>query len=88
MPKLSGNKGEWSEIYVLFRLLEIGKLFAADADLNKMDGIFYNIINITRSENIGNLSFEINSTENTISIIKRLSILKLQVFPLMKLKNF
>lgn len=70
MPKLSGNKGEWSEIYVLFRLLEIGKLFAADADLNKMDGIFYNIINIIRSENIGNLSFEINSTENTISIIK------------------
>lgn len=55
MPKLSGNKGEWSEIYVLFRLLEIGKLFAADADLNKMDGIFYNIINIIRSENIGNL---------------------------------
>ena len=43
MPNLSGNKGEWSEIYVFLRLLEIGKLYAADADLNKMDDVFYNI---------------------------------------------
>ena len=48
MPKLSGNKGEWSEIYVFLRLLEVGKLYAADADLNKMDDVFYNIINIVR----------------------------------------
>ncbi len=70
MHDLSGNKGEWSEIYVFFRLLEIGKLFAADGDLNKIDGVFYNIINIIRSENIGNLSFEINNAENIISIVK------------------
>ena len=70
MPKLSGNKGEWSEIYVLFRLLEIGKLYAADADLNKMDGVFYNILNIIRTENIGDLSFRIDNAENEISIIK------------------
>ena len=53
MPKLSGNKGEWSEIYVFLRLLEVGKLYAADADLNKMDDVFYNIINIVRTEDIG-----------------------------------
>ena len=27
MPKLSGNKGEWSEIYAFLRLLEIKKLY-------------------------------------------------------------
>lgn len=70
MTTLSGNKGEWSEIYVLFRLLEIGKLYAADAELNKMDCVFYNIINIIRNENIGELSFEINNENDTISIIK------------------
>lgn len=70
MPKLSGNKGEWSEIYVLFRLLEIGKLYAADADLNKIEGVFYNILNIIRTENIGDLSFRIDNAENKISIIK------------------
>lgn len=68
-PDLSGNKGEWSEIYVFFRLLEIGKLYAADANLNKMDDVFYNIIKILRQENIGKLEFRVNRDENTITII-------------------
>ena len=68
MPKLSGNKGEWSEIYVFLRLLEIGKLYAADADLNKIDAVFYNIINIVRAENIGILEFRINRNTNRISV--------------------
>lgn len=60
MPKLSGNKGEWSEIYVFLRLLEVGKLYAADADLNKIDDVFYNIIKIVRNEEIGILEFRID----------------------------
>lgn len=46
---LSGNKGEWSEIYALFRLLGEGKVYAGDADMNKLD-IYYPIINIIREE--------------------------------------
>ena len=69
MPKLSGNKGEWSEIYVFLRLLEIGKLYAADADLKKMDDVFYNIINIIRQENIGKLEFRVNRNNGIITII-------------------
>ena len=34
MPKLSGNKGEWSEIYVFLHALAVGKLYAADENLN------------------------------------------------------
>ena len=34
---LTGNKGEWSEIYTLFRLLGEGKVHAGDANLNKLD---------------------------------------------------
>ena len=68
MPKLSGNKGEWSEIYVFLRLLEVGKLYAADADLNKMDDVFYNIINIVRTENIGALEFRVDRTAGRISV--------------------
>lgn len=70
MPKLSGNKGEWSEIYTFFRLLEIKKLYAADAELNKKDNMFYNIINIIRNEPIGTLEFRINKTENTVLVVK------------------
>ena len=46
---LTGNKGEWSEIYVLFRLLGEGKVHAGDADLNKLD-LYYPILNIIREE--------------------------------------
>ena len=70
MPKLSGNKGEWSEIYAFLRLLEVKKLYAADAELNKKDDMFYNIINIIRCEPIGTLEFRINRVDNTISVVK------------------
>lgn len=69
MPKLSGNKGEWSEIYAFLRLLEIKKLYAADADLNKKDDMFYNIINIIRTEPIGKLEFRINRTTDTVMVV-------------------
>ena len=69
MTKLSGNKGEWSEIYAFLRLLEIKKLYAADADLNKKDDMFYNIINIIRTEPIGKLEFRINRTIDTVTVV-------------------
>ena len=69
MPKLSGNKGEWSEIYVFLRLLEMGKLYAADSELNKLDDVFYNIINIIRSENVGRLEFRIDRVNSFISVV-------------------
>lgn len=69
MPKLSGNKGEWSEIYTFFRLLETKKLYAADSQLNKKSDMFYNIINIVRLESAGKLEFRINNLEDTISVI-------------------
>lgn len=69
MPKISGNKGEWSEIYTFLRLLDIGKLFAADANLNKIDDVFYNIINIIRNESSGTLEFRINRESNHISVV-------------------
>ena len=46
---LSGNKGEWSEIYTLFRLLGEGKVHAGDPDLNKLE-LYYPILDIIREE--------------------------------------
>jgi type II restriction enzyme len=47
--ELTGNKGEWSEIYTLFRLLGEGKIHAGDANMNKLS-LYYPIINIIREE--------------------------------------
>lgn len=46
---LTGNKGEWSEIYTLFKLLGDGKVHAGDAMMNKLD-LYYPILNIIREE--------------------------------------
>lgn len=68
MP-LTGNKGEWSEIYVFLRLLAMGKLFAADADLNKIGGTFYNILNILRTENGQKLEFRVDRSAGSVSVV-------------------
>lgn len=47
--ELSGNKGEWSEVYALLRLLGERKIHAGDANLNKLD-LYYPIISIIREE--------------------------------------
>ena len=52
---LTGNKGEWSEIYVLLRLLADGKIYAADSELNKLENVYFPIIKIIREENKGEI---------------------------------
>ena len=47
---LKGNKGEWSEIYVLLRLLADGKIYSADENLNKLENIYFPILKIIREE--------------------------------------
>ena len=47
---LSGNKGEWSEIYVVLKLLSEGKLYSADNNLNKMVTVFTPVLKIIREE--------------------------------------
>ena len=57
---ISGNKGEWSEVYALFKLLGDKQLFAGDADLNKVEELFYPIIKIIRNESGGNFEYALN----------------------------
>lgn len=56
------NKGEWSEIYTFLKLLVDGKLYAADADLNRIEDIYYPIIKILRNEPIGSLEFCVDTS--------------------------
>lgn len=48
---ITQNKGEWSELYVFLKLLGDGILYAADADLNKKEELYYPLIEILRKEN-------------------------------------
>ncbi len=47
---ITQNKGEWSELYVFLKLLGDGVLYAADADLNKINDLYYPLVEILRKE--------------------------------------
>ncbi len=63
---ITGNKGEWSEIYALFRLLGEGKVHAGDANLNKLD-LYYPILNIIREES-KRFEYKPNKQQNIVVI--------------------
>lgn len=44
----SANKGEWSELYAFFRMLDDGRVYAADENANKIDGKYVPIVSIAR----------------------------------------
>jgi type II restriction enzyme len=56
---ITGNKGEWSEIYALFKLLGDKQLFPGDKDIEKLEDLVYPIIKILRTENNGNFEYSI-----------------------------
>lgn len=56
---LSGNKGEWSEIYALLKLLSDGKLYVGDANLNRIENLFYPILQIIRNESGNNYEYDL-----------------------------
>ncbi len=58
---LKGNKGEWSEVYALLKLLSDGNLFSGDIELNKIQNLVYPIIKILRTETDGAFEYSIDS---------------------------
>lgn len=64
---ITGNKGEWSEIYTLFKLLGDKQLFLGDKEIEKLEGIVYPIIKILRSENNGDFEYSIQDELIVIS---------------------
>jgi hypothetical protein len=65
---LKGNKGEWSELYVLVTLLAEGKLFQSDFKLEKDYSNVYEIIKAYKSESQFILEFD---RKDTIRIFKK-----------------
>jgi len=51
--KMSGNKGEWSELYAFMKLLSQGRVHAANEKVEKIREVFYPILKIMREEQHG-----------------------------------
>lgn len=51
--RMSGNKGEWSELYAFMKLLSQGRVYAANEKVEKINDVYYPILKIMREEQKG-----------------------------------
>lgn len=68
--ELSGNKGEWSELYALFKLLADKELCAGNAELKKIESLIYPIISIIRHDISDEIHYDYNETNVLIKSSK------------------
>lgn len=69
MPRITGNKGEWSELYALIKLLSLGRLYAADENVNRIENIYFPILKILRSENNEtDIEYVIQSEDGSVEV--------------------
>lgn len=64
---LKGNKGEWSEIYALFKLLGDKELHPGNSEIRKIENLVYPILRILRTEVNGNFEYSIEDDIVVIS---------------------
>lgn len=62
--RMSGNKGEWSELYAFLKLLSQGRVYAANERVEKIDEIHYPILKIIREEQNGQIIDYVIDGEN------------------------
>lgn len=53
------NRGEWTEAYVFLRLLGVGRVYAADSNLERNDNVYIDIIEIIRHQEKKELRYRI-----------------------------
>ena len=64
---MTGNKGEWSEIYTLLKIVSDKKLTTGDKDLNVIENLIFPIIKVLREESDGTYEY---SYDNELVIVK------------------
>lgn len=57
---LAGNKGEWSEVYTLLKVIADKQIFAGDSSLNKIESLIFPIVKVLRDESNGTFEFSYN----------------------------
>lgn len=66
---MTGNIGEWSELYTLFKLLSEGKLYAADQNTNRIPDIYYDALKAIRNQKDGKWEYKRNGSVKVINAV-------------------
>lgn len=53
MATLSYNNGEWSEVYIFFKVIADRKLYTADASFNPIKDVYLDVLSVIREEERG-----------------------------------
>lgn len=64
---LTGNRGEWSEIYALLKVISDKQLYRGDGNLKKLEDVVLPIIKVLREESGGTYQYEIQQSVVLIS---------------------
>ncbi|MCI6494845.1 MAG: HpaII family restriction endonuclease [Bacteroidales bacterium] len=75
--EITGNVGEWSEIYTLLKLLGEGKVYAGDENLDKIKNLFYPIIMIIRQEKECTYDYKCSQSDIVIQTAEGQELLRL-----------
>ncbi|MEM9887639.1 MAG: HpaII family restriction endonuclease [Bacteroidota bacterium] len=74
---LTGNKGEWREIYALLKLLGDTVLYPGNENVERIPSVIYPIIKILRSESNGD--FEYSIKRNIVVVSGNKEVLKIPI---------
>lgn len=67
--KMSGNKGEWSELYAFLKLLSQGRVYAANEKVERIDDVYYPVLKVMREEQKGQvIDYVITDTSINIEV--------------------
>ena len=88
---ISGNKGEWSEIYTLFKVLGDKKLYSGGETLEKIENLAYPIVKVLRAELQGNFEYTVDQNIVIVTsdkkILHRISVQEFQAQALSLFKH-
>ena len=66
---ITGNKGEWSELYAFIKLLSTGRLYAADEKLQILEDTYFPVLKVFRCEDkCRNTEYIIKSDDGSVEI--------------------
>lgn len=63
---LTGNKGEWSEVYAFFKLLADGRLYSGDGELHSSPDRYSPILRIFRDDAPDRICYKVDAGKGTI----------------------
>jgi len=86
MATLSYNQGEWSEVYIFFKVMSDRKLYTADADFNPIKDVYLDVLSVIREEVKGEV-YKYKTGETVTILLNGEPVDKVPVAEFVKYKN-